>query len=800
MQRQPKEFGQQIEASFGLVELFAGYISKPEVTAVTPAYLVKGSKNVLVDYAQRVISRNGYKLYNQKNTGATGIKGSCEWQTSTGSEFSLRSYAAQLEFDYGGTYNTLLSNLLSPYLEFAKVLDYAEQQDVLLMVNGGSYTLRWSGGVSKVRASTATTLTKQGVLGPSATLVIGTPTISVANPAVVTLTAHGLVAGQLVQFSTTGALPAPIVAGAYYYVLAAGIDANDFEISLTNGGAAIVTTGGTQSGTHSVYAVNVTNAISLSFTASPSVGTIAATINDANGNFLNAGFATGDSLTVVGSVANSRQFTIASVTATTITLIMTDVLTTEAAGPLITIYNQTGPTWKSARFFSTKSGRSILYKGIAYTYSGGENTDTLQGLTAFPAVAVGDAVWQSVDVLPLSTAITSPFPNFFPNLIGVQLNMVFLASTASSMIFGSSAADYTNYTLTSPRAPGDPVQQPLKDGPCTCIVTIDTDAAILNDINTLVFGSGRDAFNQIDFHMSQDNSEELLRIIGYKNAKGSGLISKSAICPIKNNTVYISREPALDSLSQGNLEAPDGRKNVPISDPIKNDFDTYNFLDAHVIYYKRQILVALPAHGIVLIYDLMRNLWQPPQYLPVGRFAIIKDLLYGHSSVTNETYQLFTGTDDNGVFIPMIARFAYNNGGRRDRLKNMSLYWSDGYITANGLINMNTYFGFNGSRGYKTKTISGTDTKVVTSPTGIPFGNIGFGQKPFGGSTGVPIPGLPGANTTLLRFWQINQFRVNDYIEQFSEYTQNVLGAQFAIVAHGSDQFDAGTAAVGHTK
>lgn len=705
-QGQPKVFGQQIESSFGIIEGFPGYISKPEITGITPAYLVPGSKNVLIDYASRIISRNGYKLYRQANTGGVGFKSSYEWQTSTGSEFSLRGGGTTLEFDWNNTYNTLLSGLASPYMEFVKVLDYAEQQDVLLMVMGDGYFRRWSGGVSTVRSSTAITLTKQGVLTAVTTIAF--------------------------------------VAGV--------------------------------------------------------TGITAPTITDSALNFLNAGFAAGDTLTITGSTGNSSIFTIASVTAGVITLIMSNILVSEAVGQTITLYNQTGPTWKSARFFSTISGRSIRYQGVDYTYTGGEGTDTLTGLIAFPAVAVGDPVWQTMDRYAVPSAITSPFPNFFPNLIGVQLNMVFVGSTSSPMIFGSKASDYTNFTLTSPRAPGDPVQQPLTDGPCTCIIPIDNATMQLNVLNTLIFGSGRDTWDQIDFHMSQDNTEELLRIIRYKTAKGSGLISKGAICPIKNNTIYISREPALDGLSESNLEAPDGRRNVPISDPIKNDFDTYNFTDAHVIYYKRQILIALPTHGIVLIYDLMRNLWQPPQYMPVGRFAIIKDVLYGHSSVTNETYQLFVGTDDNGVFIPMVARFAYNNGGRRDRLKNLSLYWSDGYITANGLLNLNTYFGFNGSRGYKTKTIAGNDSKVVTSPTGVPFGNIGFGKTPFGGATGKAIAGLPGANTTLLRFWQVNPYKGNDYIEQFTEYTQNVLGAQFALVAHGSDQFDAGTAPVGHTK
>lgn len=67
-------------------------------------------------------------------------------------------------------------------------------------------------------------------------------TISQANPAVVTLAAHGRAAGDYVTFSTTGALPAPLVAGTQYFIIAAGLVAGSFEISATLGGAAIVTT------------------------------------------------------------------------------------------------------------------------------------------------------------------------------------------------------------------------------------------------------------------------------------------------------------------------------------------------------------------------------------------------------------------------------------------------------------------------------------------------------------------------------------------------------------------------------
>lgn len=72
------------------------------------------------------------------------------------------------------------------------------------------------------------------------------PAISLANPAVVTSSSHGLANGKRVIFQTTGALPTGITANTVYFVVNAA--ANTFQISATSGGAAIATSG-TQSGT-----------------------------------------------------------------------------------------------------------------------------------------------------------------------------------------------------------------------------------------------------------------------------------------------------------------------------------------------------------------------------------------------------------------------------------------------------------------------------------------------------------------------------------------------------------------------
>lgn len=77
-------------------------------------------------------------------------------------------------------------------------------------------------------------------------------TITNASPAVVTWTGSNFNAGNPVTFETTGTLPSPLVAGQTYYVIAAGLTANTFEISATIGGAAINTTSA-GSGTHTGF-------------------------------------------------------------------------------------------------------------------------------------------------------------------------------------------------------------------------------------------------------------------------------------------------------------------------------------------------------------------------------------------------------------------------------------------------------------------------------------------------------------------------------------------------------------------
>ena len=83
----------------------------------------------------------------------------------------------------------------------------------------------------------------------------GTFTVTIATPAVFTKVAHTLVEGDIVHFTTTGALPTGLAVNTDYYIISTGLTADAFQVSTTRGGSAVNTTG-SQSGTHTFFATN----------------------------------------------------------------------------------------------------------------------------------------------------------------------------------------------------------------------------------------------------------------------------------------------------------------------------------------------------------------------------------------------------------------------------------------------------------------------------------------------------------------------------------------------------------------
>lgn len=179
---------------------------------------------------------------------------------------------------------------------------------------GGVDALTTVKGISRI--STSPTVTK------------GTATITIASPAVITFNSHGLTFNDSIQFTTSGSLPTGISASTTYYVIAAGLTTNAFEISATLAGSAI-NTSGSQSGTHTLFK---TTPISVgdNDTRVPTQGE-----NDALvGNNTDIAVGTGNKLvTQTGLQHVAEQYAAdSSVSANTITVTLSPVPTSYTAG------------------------------------------------------------------------------------------------------------------------------------------------------------------------------------------------------------------------------------------------------------------------------------------------------------------------------------------------------------------------------------------------------------------------------------------------------------------------------------
>lgn len=85
--------------------------------------------------------------------------------------------------------------------------------------------------------------------------LVGTFTVTLASPGVFTLNSHGLVIGDAVYLTTTGALPTGLSANTIYYVMTVPT-ANTFTLGASRSTTAVTSaknTSGSQSGVHSLY-------------------------------------------------------------------------------------------------------------------------------------------------------------------------------------------------------------------------------------------------------------------------------------------------------------------------------------------------------------------------------------------------------------------------------------------------------------------------------------------------------------------------------------------------------------------
>lgn len=304
-----------------------------------------------------------------------------------------------------------------------------------VLTNDGSGNLSWGSALTTVLnqynvnvgdSSNLAAAVNTNLLGHArVSYQSSTVTITIAAPGVVSYTSHGLSTGDKVYITTTGALPTGLTASTSYYVVS--VDANSFSLATSEANAIAgtkITTTGSQSGTHTLFAGGIVNQ-QASSTQSGNLNITTQTIVGAKS------FLTSDGTDFITTIKNTGA-------GKTTLLIQNDGIATNA----------------QINFVSTKSGPTTQTFQLGSNINASDNTFELYDATASKTLFSVTPITGVVKIGP-SVAATASFSG---NLLrGVSDGTAFTAgmvgeyvsSAVAQATSGLSTGTATNVTSIS---------------------------------------------------------------------------------------------------------------------------------------------------------------------------------------------------------------------------------------------------------------------------------------------------------------------------------------------------------------
>lgn len=458
---------------------------------------------------------------------------------------------------------------------------------------------------------------------------------------------------------------------------------------------------------------------------------------------------------------------------------------TTISGTTANTITKTGDTWADSGFY-TAGNKQLVINGTVYTYTGGEGTLTLTGVSPDPTGEANGSITHQQIVTVANSSLTG-VPATFPNgLIATLNNQVFLGALTSPALYISKVNDFTDYSSSTPRQTGEGAVLILDDN---CV-------AFKPQESFMYVSAGYDRWYNINFELQTSTvgvTYEQVNAEPLKTGQRQGAMSQAFVSHMKNDIIVGTFETTIDTLGRVlNIQGTPQATNL--SDPIKLDIDSYDFTDGSIAYWRYYILVAVPKEGIVLIYSLATNSWEAPQTLPISRFYIVAGELYGHSYSTFESYKLFEGYADRvypgfgGFAIQANWVFSYQNYGSRFSFKSATKAYAEGYINSNTTLTMNITNDLDGCATQKTFDLSGADSQFVcVASSEASLGKTALGKQKLGGDADTSINSLPP------KFRWFPTFTNTDFFENSISFS--VLGVDnraeilaFGLAVSGSTQ------------
>lgn len=358
----------------------------------------------------------------------------------------------------------------------------------------------------------------------------------------------------------------------------------------------------------------------------------------------------------------------------------------QAAGGSTLVLSDTTSTWLLQGFSNTSGEKTFTINGssMVYTYTGGENTNTLTGITpALPAITADTVVLQQV--LTEADTPAAGYTNDFIKTIG---NQVHVGSYTSRLIYISSSTDFTDYTVPSPRTAGTPN-----------LLTLDNTAkGISVRQGNAHISAGLSDWYVVSYEALDVGGTQVQNTIVDKQetAALSAALAHEFIDNVGDDIVYLSQDQQLRLY--GIFRNITQAKYPSLSQAIKTELEGVNFTGGHVRAIGDRVYITSPVEGKTYFHEsretvdqagnvISERFWHPPQIWNVSRVALINGVEYGHSNANPQLYQLWnTGQwrddspTDDAVPYDCNMVLSYRQHERRQGLLEFDKVYVEGYL------------------------------------------------------------------------------------------------------------------------
>ncbi len=404
--------------------------------------------------------------------------------------------------------------------------------------------------------------------------------------------------------------------------------------------------------------------------------------------------------------------------------------------------------WTDYGFSEIYNEGKVVINGVEYTYIG-ISDNQLTGVTPSPASLVaGDVVVQSVIV-----ADDEPLDGFECDFLKVIGNQILVGSYSSREIYisadvlGNGLFDFEN---AGSYVPGDPDK-----------ITLDNLAKGIGaqDGKAFIFAGDSDLYvvtlNSIPAISFTNPSESGARYIITKVEKKilpnlNSALGHEFIGNFGSDLVWLDQKNQVRSLgSVINIDRPIP---VHVSLPIKEELSEDDFTGGHLRVIDDTVYITAPNNTRDWMYTVRETLtddggvtsekiWHPPQVRGISRFAVIDGVIYGHSNANPQIYQVWDtdqwyddNPDDEEIPYTCIARFPYQQHGKRQGMIVFDQIYFEGYMPEGVELLGNAYIDYQGASALQNFVIN-DETKPAKFWLGNPYPSLGdspLGDNPLG--------------------------------------------------------------------